>query len=210
VIRPSVMRARSPHRQRGFTLLELLVALAVFGFLVVGLTQGVRAGLQMWGAQRHRLRDTAELDAAARALRNLLTGIPQVMPAGFAEGATGRGGVRGTAHRFTFVGDLPTGLGTVRRADIRLELDRHRLVLLWAPHRHESLAGPPPRPTETELVGAVERLQFAYWGPPVPGQPSEWVAAWRGPGNPPLIRVRLFFKKGDPRHWPDLIAAPRL
>jgi general secretion pathway protein J len=204
------MSARSPHRQSGFTLLELLVALFVLSFLVVGLTQGVRAGLQMWGAQRHRLRDTAELDAGARVLRNLLTGIPQVMPMGFAEGADGRQGVRGTADHFTFVGDLPTGLGTVRRADIRLELDRHRLVLLWAPHRHELSAGPPPRPTETELVGAVERLQLAYWGPPAPGQPAEWLAAWHGPDNPTLIRVRLVFEKGDPRHWPDLIAAPRL
>jgi prepilin-type N-terminal cleavage/methylation domain-containing protein len=38
-------------RQKGFTLLELLVALVVLGLLVVGLNQGVRAGLTMWGAQ---------------------------------------------------------------------------------------------------------------------------------------------------------------
>lgn len=199
-----------PHRQSGFTLLEIIVALVVLGFLVVGLTQGVRAGLEMWGAQRRRLADTSDLDAAARVLRNVLTGTPQIAPEGFAKGATGQEGVRGTAVRFTFVGDLPTGLGTVRRADIRLELDRHRLVLLWAPHRHEQLAGPPPRPSETELIGAVERLQLAYWGPPAPGQPAQWLAAWHGPGNPPLIRIRLAFKKGDPRRWPDLVAAPRL
>ncbi|HEV2302034.1 MAG TPA: prepilin-type N-terminal cleavage/methylation domain-containing protein [Stellaceae bacterium] len=201
---------RPPHRQSGFTLLELIVALVVLGFLLIGLTQGVRAGLEMWGAQRHRLADTADLDAAARVLRNLLTGIPQVPPEGFTKGPEGHEGVRGTRQRFTFVGDLPTGLGTVRRADIRLELDRHRLVLLWAPHRHELLTGPPPRPTQTELVGGVGRLQLAYWGPPAAGQPARWLAAWRGPGNPPLIRVRLAFEKGDPRHWPDLIVAPRL
>ena len=202
--------AAAPRRQAGFTLLEIIIALLVLGFLVVGLTQGVRAGLKMWDAQRRRLADTSELDAAGRVLRNLLTGIPQIAPEGFAKGAEGRGGVRGGADRFTFVGDMPTGLGTVRRADIRIEIDRHRLVLLWAPHRHEQLAGPPPRPTETELVGKVERLELAYWGQPSPGQPAQWLADWRGPGNPPLIRIRLAFEKGDPRHWPDLIAAPRL
>jgi general secretion pathway protein J len=205
-----VIEPRSSHPESGFTLLEIIVALVVLGFLVIGLTQGVRAGLEMWGAQRHRLADTSGLDATARVLRNLLTAIPPVMPAGFAQGEAGNEGVRGTADRFTFVGDLPTGLGTVRRADIRLEVDRHRLALLWAPHRHELLAGPPPRPTETELLGGVEALQLAYWGPPSPGQPAQWLTAWRGAGVPLLIRVRLTFKKGDPRHWPDLIAAPRL
>ena len=197
-------------RQSGFTLIEILVALAVLGFLLVGLTQGVRAGLKMWSAQRHRLADTAQLDASARLLRNLLTAIPQIAPDGFAKGEEGEEGVRGTVREFTFVGDMPTGLGTTRRADMRLELDRHRLVLLWAPHAHEQLVGAPPRPSETELVGAVESLQLAYWSLPAAGQPAHWVEVWRGPGTPPLIRLRLVFEKGDPRRWPALIAAPRL
>jgi len=36
---------------RGFTLLEILVALAVFAFLVLGLTQGTRFGLAAWDRQ---------------------------------------------------------------------------------------------------------------------------------------------------------------
>ena len=53
-------------RQSGFTLLEMLVVLVVLGFLMVGLTQGVRAGLTMWGAQTRRVGETADLDAGAR------------------------------------------------------------------------------------------------------------------------------------------------
>lgn len=34
-------------REAGFTLLEMLVVLVVLGMLVVGLAQGVRAGLTM-------------------------------------------------------------------------------------------------------------------------------------------------------------------
>ena len=51
-------------QQSGFTLLELLVALVVLGFLMVGLTQGVRTGLAMWGAQTRRLGETGELVTA--------------------------------------------------------------------------------------------------------------------------------------------------
>ena len=196
-------------RQSGFTLLELLVALIVLGLLVVGLTQGVRAGLTMWGAQTRRIGETGELDAGARALRVLLAGI-SVPPAGVVgRGATGTTKLEGRSDRLAFVGDLPTGLGTTRRANITLELVQERLVLRWTPHRHELTTAPAPEPIETELIRGVAHLDFAYWGSPSADQPASWQAQWDGFNIPELIRVRLAFGKGDRRRWPDLIAAPQ-
>src|SRR6516164_2899980 len=196
-------------RQSGFTLLELLVALIVLGLLVVGLTQGVRAGLTMWGAQTRRIGETGELDAGARALRVLLAGI-SVPPAGVVgRGATGTTKLEGRSDSLAFVGDLPTGLGTTRRANITLELVQERLVLRWTPHRHELTTAPAPEPIETELIRGVAHLDFAYWGSPSADQPASWQAQWDGFNIPELIRVRLAFGKGDRRRWPDLIAAPQ-
>jgi general secretion pathway protein J len=202
-----MVKPRRAPRERGFTLLEILVALVLLGFLLVGLSAGVHAGLDLWRAQRREIGKIRDLDATERVLRALLTGIPQVVPRGFAAGAQGRSGVRGTAEAFVFVGDMPTGVGTTRRVDIRLELRGERLVLLWAPHRHEVLQQM-PRPRETELIGGVKSLQIAYMGNPNPAQPPAWRSVWPGPGVPRLIRIRLRFAKGDLRHWPDLIAAP--
>jgi len=196
-------------RQSGFTLLELLVALVVLGLLVVGLTQGVRAGLTMWGAQTRRLGETGELDAGARVLRTLLSEIAAPPPGGFGRAAGGPPKLEGRTDSLAFVGDLPTGLGTTRRANITLELVQERLVLRWTPHRHELTTAPEPEPVETELIGGVQRLEFAYWGSPAADQPAAWQEQWGGFNIPGLIRVRLAFAKDDRRRWPDLIAAPR-
>jgi len=192
-------------QQSGFTLLELLVALVVLGFLMVGLTQGVRTGLAMWGAQTRRLGETGELDAGARVLRTLLSDIQTPQP-----NRTGAAtpNFEASPDKLTFVGDLPTGFGTTRRANITLELVDGHLVLLWTPRRHELTTAPEPKPIETELIHGVERLEFAYWGAASPGQPASWQDQSGGP--PELIRVRLTFPKGDRRRWPDLIVASLL
>lgn len=196
-------------RQNGFTLLETLVVVIVLGMLVAGLGQGVHAGLSLWGAQQRRLGEVAELDAGARVLRSLLTGIaiPQGQGVG---GPDANAGFKGDAEHVSFVGDLPTGLGTTRRSEITIGLRKGNLVLTWTPHLHEIPLTSLPPPTDTELVSQVARLEIAYWGSTAPDQPAAWLARWEGPAPPQLIRIRLVFGKGDLRRWPVLIAAPVL
>jgi general secretion pathway protein J len=196
-------------QQAGFTLLEVLVALTVLGFLFIGLNQGTRTGFALWNSQTRRISETEELDATARVTRALLTGIP-ILPGAARDAVPQAIAITGEADRLAFVGDLPTGFGTTRRADITLVLSTGRFVLSWSPHRHERAGAPPIAPTETELIRGVDRLDLAYFGAASPEAPPEWHAQWAGPGLPLLIRVRLSFPKGDGRRWPDLIAAPQL
>jgi general secretion pathway protein J len=198
------------RRSGGFTLLELLVALVVLGLLIVGLSHGVRTGLTLWTAQARQMSGTAELDSTARTVRRLLSGIP-IAPVAAATGDVTLPAIlfTGAAEHVSFVGDLPTGMGTTRRADITLALRGERLVLIWTPHRHEP-AGIAPPPNEVELLRGVARLDLAYWGSASPEGPSSWLAQWEARAMPQLVRVRLAFPTGDRRHWPDLIVAPSL
>ena len=196
-------------RQAGFTLLEMLIVVILLGLLMIGLTQGVRAGLALWSAQQRRVAETAELDAAARALRHLLTDVPGVAAPNVG-GSEPSAGFKGGADQLSFVGDLPTGFGTTQRADITLLLHGSELVLSWLPRRHEISLAPPPKPTTTELIGGVARLDIAYWSAASADRAAGWVARWDGPAPPTLLRIRLAFAKGDRRHWPDLIVAPVL
>ena len=208
-MRPPPTNSRVFGQQTGFTLLELIVVVAVLGLLIIGLTQGVRAGLTLWDAQSRRIGETAELDAAARVLRTLLSGMTPSPAAGFVAGGASSPETKGTADSFSFVGDLPTGLGTTRRADVTLTLSQRRLVLRWTPHRHELSISPAPEPTETELVRSVDRLELSYWGSPSSDQAAGWRTQWDGPAIPELIRVRLMLGADERRRFPDLIVAPQ-
>jgi general secretion pathway protein J len=200
----------APRLAGGFSLLEMLVALTVLGFLMVGLNQGVHTGMRLWAAQSRQIGVTSDLDAVARLLRTSLTGIP-IQP--FAAVNPGAVSVaiffKGTASQLSFVGDLPTGLGGTQRAEINLRARDNRLLLSWVPRRHE-VRGAKPAATETELLRGVADLELAYWSASSPGAPAGWRPRWDGPALPALIRLRLTFISGDRRRWPEMVVAPQL
>jgi general secretion pathway protein J len=195
----------------GFTLLEVLVALTVFGFLLIALNRGVQTGLGIWNVQSRQVNKTWDLDASARLLRTLLTQIPTSPAASINPGSPAVAiAFNGKEDELSLVGNLPNGLGTDRPANITLQLIGARFVLNWQPHLHE-LASRTLHPTVSEILQGVTHLEFAYWGLPSPVALSPtWLAAWDGPNLPSLVRVRIRFGQGDPRRWPDLIVAPRL
>jgi general secretion pathway protein J len=192
------MTASMTARRNGFTLLELLVALTVLGLIMVGIVEGIGYGIKSWDSQARQLDATAELDGIDRVLRELAHGISPLRNNGFA----------GQHDRLSFTGRLPLAMPASRRAaDLTLIVSGdHRLLLRWTPHRHAvSLVA--PRVAEVELLRTVQGVEFGYW--PAPYQGGGWRTALADT-VPSLIRLHIVFMPGDPRHWPDLIAAPMI
>jgi general secretion pathway protein J len=193
--------------ERGFTLMEVLVVLVVFGLLMTGLTQGVRLGLDAWDRQSVIVQSRADLDGTDRVVRNLI---------GHLDAGNGRSPLRieGKAHQFDFRGELPSAVATeTRRADMSLLVDeKSRLILRWKPYFHETELGPDPDETDTVLLEHVAEITFSYWGTEEGGgdQTAGWVKEWSAALIPPLIKLHLSFPPGDKRHWPDIIVSPLL
>jgi len=184
----------------GFTLLEILVALTVLGFLLIGLAQGLHFGLLAWGTE---VRLTSGNDGFAildDMVRHVIEGAnpgDDLDPAPFV----------GTRDQLDCITALPDAVGPTgnRHMQVTLLVDaNHRLVLRWLPYVHARRLRPLPA-TETELLRGVSRIELAFWRPG-----SGWISAWRSPDLPTMVRVRLHFPEGDARHWPDIVAAPAL
>ncbi len=192
-------------REAGFTLMETLVALVVVGLLIVGLGQGLRFGVAAWSRQQQAVGRTADLDAVDRALRGI---IARIDPGNSHDAPT----VTGTSSSMEFTSVLPDGAAALptRRAEMRLLVDGgHRLVLRWAPYTHAQRVGPRPAPTNIVLVAGVDHIVIDYLARGAAAA-AGWQAAWRGPGLPALVRIRLVFQTGSDLHWPDIVAAPEL
>ena len=187
---------RRAGRDAGFTLLEILLAVAVFGTVLALLAQGVQFGLRATRLQAEAHRRNGDLAAVDRALRRM---VALADPGTYPEPAT----LHGTAQRLSLTTGLPLrGDGQTQRADVTLSAEAGRLLLRWAPHRHAERYGGAPEVQQVVMLDGVERLELAYWAS------GGWVSAWNADTLPALVRIRLVFPGVTGRHWPPLVIEP--
>lgn len=183
----------------GFTLLEILAALAILGLVLGALTLGIRFGLAAVATGGRVTDNTAEFEVVDRTVRHLIEGMDpghDPDPAPFI----------GRADGLQCVTRMPADSVTPdRQMRASLFVDGgHRLVLRWRPYLRAMPLRPPPQ-QDAELLSNVRRIDVAFW------QPGDgWVTVWRASYLPVLVRVRLSFPAGDRRRWPDIVAAPQM
>ncbi len=185
---------RAPEREAGFTLLELLAAIAVLGLIIVMLSNGFLFGLDATRlAAAGQNNDRLAVDAALRHL------IEAADPGTFPDPAT----LRGSAETLLLTTELPNGgRGAPQRADVVLSAAGGKLVLRWRPHRHAEWFGPGPAWTETVLADGVEHVGFAYRGA---AADAPWSASWSAGRLPSLVRLTIEPGAGSREHWPPLV-----
>ncbi|WP_428487833.1 PulJ/GspJ family protein [Rhodopila sp.] len=191
------MRAR---RSAGFTLLEIIVALAVFGLLLVGLSQTVRFGLTAWRQDAKLSDGKTDLEAVDRSLRSIIENFaPSEDEA--------RPSITGTANTLTGLTQLrvPDAGPMPVRIEAALAVSGRRLVLRWRPYHHWDRFGVSPPVRETDLMSGVGRIGIEYWQ-----TSGTWTSSWHEPDLPLLIRLRVTLAGKNAPRWPDIVAAPLL
>lgn len=205
---------RYVQRERGFTLVELIVAMTLFGLLITMLYGGLRFGARAWEASEEGLDDTARLQVVQEFIRRELS---QAYPVSSPEGAeTEDGAFAGGPEALAFVGLLPDHLGLGGFSRLRLFLDdddeNKRLVVTWRPLDLDPLRlEDETDDAQSVLLRGLADAGFSYFGAIEPGEPPEWREEWAGADRfPLLVRLRLTFVRESVMHWPELVVAPKI
>lgn len=205
------MTVAAERRANGFTLIEMLVSLALLGLASLMLSLGIAAAAR--ASARQGARDAA-LDAVLAAQIVVRQRIEQMAPVTSAQSAEPDVDSRGTATVFDFIGEpigrvAPSSLQRYRLTrtpggdlmlyvadtlDNRVDAGDERMVG-WTPMR---------------LLSGTAALAIGYYGSAAIGGGRAWQSRWFDRQQPPeLVRIQVSFPAGDRRVWPDLLIRPR-
>lgn len=200
------MRSAHRNRQRGLTLVELLVSLTLTIMIVTSLYSGLHLAGRAWQQGSATAERAGEVTLVREWLRRQLTqmhaitdpenaGKPSVLFAGGPES-------------LTFIGSLPGHLGGGGLHLMTLgpaANDPRRLVL---EHRAypETLPGSPAPVSRRVLLDAMEGVNFSYFGAEKPDDRPRWFEAWDIDAHLPLaIRVAVDPRSPAANAWPPLL-----
>jgi prepilin-type N-terminal cleavage/methylation domain-containing protein len=228
---------RAANPPSGFTLLEVLVALAVAGLVYAAVASGLRLAIQVRSKQAALRKDSWALADGWQAARRALAAMDPGSSAW-------PGVVAASTNRVTFTAALPEAAAQLVDASLRVD-DRHRLLLLWAPRdaRGASPGGAGPGgagpggagpggagpggagpggagpggagPGGASPGGASEQRVLADGvaaltiGYRATGAAGAWQPDWNGPGLPGLVRLSVTWTDHARRPWPPIIAGPK-
>jgi general secretion pathway protein J len=119
----------------------------------------------------------------------------------------------GTKESVSFLGSAPrvVGEGGLFRFKIFSERGNDGTDLVMAAMPELAPSGDLSSATKTILLADVERAEFSYFDAGVAAQRVQWKDSWSKRSDmPSLIRVRVTFRSGDARSWPELVIAPRV
>jgi general secretion pathway protein J len=194
----------------GFTLVELLVALVLFGFLSVALFGSVRVGATAW------IRATAHADESDQSIhaQDLLRRLIENTYPLYESGDHGNGHLAfdGSEGSLSFLSAAPLALGQGGRSRINF-LVPHRdgradLMLESTP---ELSTIRQTEKTRQPLLTGASSVTFSYFGKQPSDHAPQWHRDWIDQAElPQLVRVTVSFSASDGRDWSDFIAAPRI
>ncbi len=214
------MKKTANGRQRGFTLIEILIAMTLLGLLMVMLFGGLRLGTRAWEASDVRSAELARLEAVHGFIRRALTGAyPLLGPAD--DDAKRKIAFTGGAEAITFTALMPAHFGVGGFYTITLAVEDgaedKRLIFRRQLYRSGDEGAPPPAAAgadeekEKVLLDGISKAEFAYFGAADKDETPAWRHEWRDQKSlPELVRLHVTFADKDKRAWPDLVVAPRI
>lgn len=203
-----------PARQSGFTLLEILLSVALMA-LVIGLAYGsIRVALQASRSGEALIERTEEMRTSQEFLRRQLS---QMLPSPYekVEDAGEEKRFEGGAEFIRFVAPMPGYLSRGGAHVQELSLARmgsgggYQLEFRHAQlNGFDPLEGFDPARAPVVLIDGIRSAEFAFRRQEGDGELSDWSSEWEEPAALPLlVRLDVEFDTEDQRVWPEFEVA---
>ena len=195
-------------RTAGFTLIEMIVALALLGAMLLALYSGLNFGLRSWDASDANGRRTADRRIAENFLRRELG---ELFPMRWKDPMTLRFAFEGKVDQLRFVSVRPAGISVTGLSLVGIALEpvpekrtKNLVMRRAAPGDEQKDFGPLAGGEPTILFENVDGVAFAYYGSENDFTDPAWVDNWEFPGRiPQLIRMRV--RAADGTMLPEMI-----
>jgi general secretion pathway protein J len=202
-------------KQRGFTLLEMIIGITLLGFILVLLYGGLRLSIRSWDSGNQRVESTTRQTIVSDFLRRLLT---QTYPLQWKQDDGKKTlAFAGEADNLSFAGPIPARLGTGGIYLLELkgvkDIEDSELHLQWRlpdPKVNKfDFPGGPDDTDQAHLAKGLEKIEFAYFGAENKDDDPAWHDEWHSDTLlPQLIRLRLTGKAGEV--WPEIVVTPKV
>lgn len=197
---------KHPSRQHGYSLVELLVVLALMGMIALAMSSGISFGGRVWQASA---RQVDALDRVSSTQEMLRTLFQRVVPRDLDPGiAYDQDLFRGDSVHAGFTASSPSALDAsgIARFELRAtpRAGKTALVLRWV-----TISGPQTVQAIDLLDGADEiRISYAHLD-------QTGAFFWRDDWNdqsgvPALISISVRFPAGSALAWPLFTVRPRI
>ena len=193
---------------KGFTLLEVLVALVMISFLLVMLYGSLYAGARNWRAGEVRAQENDDKRLVLSFIRQV-TG--EAIPMFRVDGQDARVMFRGDNSSLQFVSRLPahhTGSGIYF---LKLEQEHDELLLRYTPLVGNNAMFEEDIFVDAEhisLLGNIETFDLDYFGRDTPETGPAWHDDWDSMNSLPEL-IRLSILTYEPDSWPPMVIAVR-
>lgn len=205
-------RDRRAKRQKpnGFTLIELLVSLGLFGLLSAMLVTGLGSARIASVRAQQRVATGESIVTAQTILRDRIENMV----------ASTRFDTEAPVVDFRGGSTILSFFAPAAPAQRPSSVARYRLlrsapgdIIIYAVSDLSDRVNPyAPGElgwTPTVLLTGTAAMEMGYFGAAPPDNQRRWRTEWVERQQPPeLIRVRVSFKQGDKRRWPELVVRP--
>jgi general secretion pathway protein J len=197
------MMPRAQHN-RGFTLIEMLVALALMGMIAVILITSLQIGGHTWQRVIRAASSAEDIAQAQEALRLRLSALYPDDRADVSRPSF----LSSNGASLEFSGAAPDSTADgILRYQIAVSASSGALeVRSWPDQDHLA----PSNDSKPEaLLSHVASMAVQFWQK-ADEAPGRWVDRWDSKQVPRLIRIDVAFGADDKRRWPPLYVEPRV